>query len=418
MNEKGLLNGPFRDIGEQLSGVFDNDLAGPTDESISSNSGRSYEVSSSESGSGEKECLICRGLISEIPKFAEIVSDRLKKYEYDTFQIGVRVDPEINIMEEKAWSDIGAKFQEPIKAELNREIGKMVYFLTKKRVDIKNPDIVAIINTAFDHVDVQISPLFLYGRYKKLRRGIPQTKWFCRRCRGRGCDRCNDTGKQYEESVEEIIGAKVLEHSKGEATKFHGMGREDIDAKMIGSGRPFVLEISNPVKRVFEISSLEDEINEFAQGKVVVSDFSYADRSRVREVKLARFPKYYRIRVNFERSVAEDDLNRAIDELDNSIIEQRTPARVSHRRADKVRKRKVYSMSLHDYDNENGIWAVFDIKGESGLYVKELIHSDNGRTKPSIKEIVEGQVPLAVTIESLDVLGVMDNDVPETLDSN
>lgn len=46
--------------------------------------------------------------------------------------------------------------------------------------------------------------------------------------------------------------------------------------------------------------------------------------------------------------------------------------------------------------------ASLTIKTESGTYIKELISSDNGRTKPSISEILG----MKCKVKELDVLGV------------
>jgi tRNA U54 and U55 pseudouridine synthase Pus10 len=54
-------------------------------------------------------------------------------------------------------------------------------------------------------VEVKLRSVYVYGRYTKLERGIPQTRWPCRSCKGRGCDRCGGTGRQFPTSVEELI---------------------------------------------------------------------------------------------------------------------------------------------------------------------------------------------------------------------
>ena len=66
-------------------------------------------------------------------------------------------------------------------------------------------------------------------------------------------------------------------------------------------------------------------------------------------------------------------------------LEQETPKRVSHRRAAKTRKRKVTSIS--DVTVE-GNEVQFSLRCEAGTYVKELVHSDEGRTVPSVREVI------------------------------
>ena len=113
--------------------------------------------------------------------------------------------------------------------------------------DFEKQDIVINVDLRKEpKVRIQINPLFIEGKYNKLVRGIPQTKWPCGKCKGKGCEECNFTGKQYRESVEELLSEPILEATNGWQAKFHGAGREDIDVLMLGSGRPFVLEIKEP----------------------------------------------------------------------------------------------------------------------------------------------------------------------------
>ena len=65
----------------------------------------------------------------------------------------------------------------------------------------------------------------------------------------------------YQTSVQEIIGDIALRMADGKEHFFHGMGREDIDALMLGDGRPFVLEISQPKKSDIELDELELRAN-------------------------------------------------------------------------------------------------------------------------------------------------------------
>ena len=84
------------------------------------------------------------------------------------------------------------------------------------------------------------------------------------------CERCGGSGKQYEESVQELIDSVAIGATEGESSTFHGAGREDIDAKMLGTGRPFVVEIKTPKKRSVDLQILEESMNKAAIGKVEV----------------------------------------------------------------------------------------------------------------------------------------------------
>ncbi|GAH10181.1 unnamed protein product, partial [marine sediment metagenome] len=193
----------------------------------------------------------------------------------------------------------GSEYAESIKTELKREIGKLLEKKLNKEVDFEKPTIMAVIDTSFDIVKLQIKSLFIYGRYKKFKRDIPQTKWFCRICRGKGCRKCDYTGKMYKTSVEELIAKKTLENTKGSGESFHGCGREDIDARMLGNGRPFILEIHDPKIRNLDLSKLEREINTYGKDKIEVTDLHFSNRDEIARIKEAIFiPEVFSIILN------------------------------------------------------------------------------------------------------------------------
>ncbi|MEM2990083.1 MAG: tRNA pseudouridine(54/55) synthase Pus10, partial [Halobacteria archaeon] len=232
-------------------------------------------------------------------------------------------------------------------------------------------------------------------------RGIPQTHWPCRSCRGLGCERCKFTGKMYIESVEELITPKVLEASGGSEAIFHGAGREDIDARVLGRGRPFIIEIKEPKRRSLDLKALEQEINSYASGKVEVNGLRFVEKNAVELIKNREADKLYRVKVIFDQAISEEKLKIALASLMKSTIEQRTPQRVVHRRADKIRRRKVLEAELREFKSNE---ALLEIRCEGGLYVKELISGDGGRTKPSLSELL-GVEASAVELDVIDVIG-------------
>ncbi|MEF8878994.1 MAG: tRNA pseudouridine(54/55) synthase Pus10 [Candidatus Thermoplasmatota archaeon] len=332
------------------------------------------------------ECDLCSGLCGEINDLVDLVLKYLEKYEFETFLIGSIIDEDIEEAEEKVTSYSKSEYSEPLKREINREVGKRVAENLKKDVDFKNPDITAVIDTAFYVVNFQIKPLFIYGRYKKLKRGIPQTKWYCRTCHGKGCKKCNFTGKNYNESVEELISEKLKEKTKGESISFHGSGREDIDALMLGNGRPFVVEVKNPKKRAIDLEEMEKKINDYCNGKVEVCNLKFCEKDEKVRLKEARFRKKYRVYLKAENPINSEKLKKAVQCLGGRTVKQRTPSRVAHRRADKVRHRQIYNCEIESLEDNI---AVLDIETESGTYVKELVSGDEGRTKPNISELVD-----------------------------
>lgn len=346
------------------------------------------------------ECSLCGGLFSRLDEFKEIVVGELDEYQYDNFLMGTRPDPEMSEKEEILWQELGTKSPEPLKIEINREVGKRVAEHTGKDVEFDHPDLVAVLDVLYNFVEVSSNPVHFYGRYQKLERGIPQTRWPCRRCKGKGCDRCNGTGKMYQTSVEELVCKPLMEELGGDEHSFHGMGREDIDALMLGTGRPFVAEVKHPHKRHADLQKMEELINNLGKDRIRITGLRESDKDEVRRIKDAASDKSYRVRVKFEEEVGDEELDKTL-ELAGVELKQRTPQRVSHRRADKIRKRTIIDIKHH---RQGPDLVDFDIKAMSGTYIKEFCNGDDGRTKPSISEMIG--IPCSVL--HLDVLCIHD----------
>ena len=329
--------------------------------------------------SGESKCWVCNNLFTNLETWADKAVIALSDYEFENFLIGTRVTGLLAENEEIIWAQSGTSFAEPIKTELNREVGKRIEKLTGKKANLKKPQVVALLDLENDAIDLEINSLYIYGRYRKLVRGIPQTRWPCRECHGAGCEHCKGTGRMYQESVDELIKPHLVAASKCEDTAFHGAGREDIDALMLGDGRPFVVEAKKPHLRSIDLKELATEINSVSAGKIEVLGLKFVESETVEQLKSLKADKEYRMKI--EHSTTEEKLKSSLDIISGNLIKQKTPTRVLHRRADLERTRKVHRADLESFDKDT---AVLVIHCEGGLYVKELISGDGGRTVPSV----------------------------------
>jgi len=365
-----------------------------------------------------EECWVCEGRSGEFDAWADRVAEAVEGVHFETYQVGTRTPPLIEenerLLREEAGLDEDAG--ERFKSEFNREVGKRVGQRTDTEVDFDRPDVLALLNLEREgDVEIQINPAFVYGRYRKLERDIPQTEWPCRECGGSGkqlgddgeepCDYCGGSGYLYDESVEELVAPHVREAMEGEDAVFHGAGREDVDARMLEAGRPFVAEVKEPRYRNPDTNELEATINDAADGKVEVTDLALATHEMVERVKELDASKTYRMDVEFGASVSPEELASALDELDGTTVEQYTPERVDHRRASVTRTRHVYEIE-GSLDDETS--ATIELHGEGGLYVKELVSGDNGRTEPSLADLLD----IDAVVTALDVVDVRGEDEP------
>lgn len=193
--------------------------------------------------------------------------------------------------------------------------------------------------------------------------------------------------------------------------KFHSAGREDVDVRMLGTGRPFVLEIVSPHRASLDpatLKRLEDAVNESEGGCVEISGMRYTTTDIT--VDLARHSesktKTYRCVVWCSRRISSDDdplllaANRTVD----LQIAQKTPLRVLHRRSLLDRPRTIHSIRC---ERVNDHWLVVDLETQAGTYVKEFIHGDMGRTVPNLGMLLNGRTDII----QLDVLGMVMQDL-------
>lgn len=347
------------------------------------------------------DCAVCDNLFDKLDdELYRKIDDKINQLgvEFETFLVGCQIDKDIQKRDEQLSEKLNLNV-ETIKKEVNRLIGLGIWQRYDRDAEFERQDIVFNVDLRNEpKVKIQINPLYIEGKYNKFQRGIPQTKWPCSKCKGRGCEECNFTGKQYPESVEELISEHVLKLTKGREAKFHGAGREDIDVLMLGSGRPFVLEIKEPRLRKIDLKQLEEDINKKNEGKTAYHNLHLCERPRKAEIKQSS-PDAYKIYNAIVKCEKPYDEDRLLELTKLNEIHQQTPLRVLRRRTDMIRIKHVLDLSYEVIDDTT---FSMQIKTEGGLYIKELISGDEGRSNPNVSEILG--VP--AICEKLDVIEV------------
>jgi len=121
------------------------------------------------------------------------------------------------------------------------------------------PPKVPIAPIKLDEITFTGPTIFLAGRYNKYSRELSQTPWVV------GGKRLSDL------SVEEIIVRSILPYFKvsESCVTFMSSGREDVDVRCLGKGRPFVLEIMNTTKTILDTTLAKKMEAEVCQSGVV-----------------------------------------------------------------------------------------------------------------------------------------------------
>lgn len=451
----------------------------------------------SDSGNKDQLCPYCENLFDEVDLLTELILEAMEGYEATKIQIGARIPKDQIETEDNLRKKYAAGGSEALKPALVNEISKKIRESGKGYKTVSDsPEILAIVDVLTLSIELDIRAVYYYGRYQKLERGIPQTRWPCRACKGRGCEKCNFTGQQYDSSVQDLIGSPMCEFLDAQEDSFHGMGREDIDVRCMGSGRPFVIEIKEPKTRTVDTEVAMAEINSRAEGKIKINSLRLSNRKEVVRIKDTPAEKSYAIRFKLhpmteneyniltapmdltqediqergskgrkrqprqkrgdkgqdatkplqpeiekqewhsleglegmkkaelmeiieERGltktgtkavliqrildagppelptvdrVSNEEILQIIENLAGVKLAQRTPDRVSHRRADLVRRRTVYETNnpiIEEIDGDT--FVEFTLRCESGTYVKETVHGDSGRTQPSVAALIKSR---------------------------
>uniref|UniRef100_A0A8R1I1J3 tRNA pseudouridine(55) synthase n=1 Tax=Caenorhabditis japonica TaxID=281687 RepID=A0A8R1I1J3_CAEJA len=141
--------------------------------------------------------------------------------------------------------------QEMSKQQLQQVTGRISEEVAKKYT-IKSPTRKCTFKLTFER-----DPVYIAGRYCKYSRCLPQSPW------SEDKDAPRKPGNSVSEKVCDIL-KKTFEASD---SRFVTSGREDIDVRMLGTGRPFVVELRNcrktePVRRFLHYTSENAQLRE------------------------------------------------------------------------------------------------------------------------------------------------------------
>ncbi|VDN27248.1 unnamed protein product [Gongylonema pulchrum] len=214
------------------------------------------------------------------------------------------------------------------------------------------------------------NPLFIAGRYLKFSRTLPQSPW----------SSSFDEPRIPGNSISEKIVACLIEETRCDSTRFMAAGREDIDLinpKKTNSFRRDHLQAT--------LKRMENCINKNTDVRVVpgLRRISAEQSSFVKNDQDEKQKLYTGYCYSTQKL---DDL--LLNELPSKApieLVQKTPVRVLKRRPLLERRRTVFSIAAIKLDDYHFlIRQAFS----TGTYVKEFVHGDFGRTRPSLADLL------------------------------
>lgn len=330
---------------------------------------------------------------SLIDQYVEGVLVLRREYEFPTFWLGTRTTGMTSAEEAIA-----------LKNEINRRVGEAVERLAP-HLEAKLTGAVIRIHLHYPQGAVSIMrvrSLLVYGRYCKFARDIPQSRWPCRSCGGVGCTTCGGTGRRFRTSVEELVAAPLLGRCGATATKLHSVGREDVDARTLGRGRPFVLECLQPRLRTLDLRAIEEQVNREHADDVAVRELQFVDERFLEEMRRLHPDKSYRAEVACAVPVERAAVER-LGALREVVMTQETPRRVLHRRPNLRRERSLRDCAVEILDAPGPVRRfALTVRAQAGTYIKEFVSGDEGRAQPSVTALL-GRPCDCVALDVLDV---------------
>ncbi len=318
-----------------------------------------------------RECFVCGGLMDGVPSMARKAVGKVRQYDFATFTVGVSLPEGVQEREDELRSDLKLKGNETIKTQAARLVADEVAARLRKRVDRLRPDLTFLVSLGDGEVVVSSKPVYYYGRYTKPS-GVSQKREFCSYCSGMGCKKCAQTGFDRKPSVEAELRRKLAGFTGSDRMTFTWLGSEDRDSRVFAPGRPFIVEVKNPVKRRVPGKFAA----RFRGGQVSVSS------GKVLRSKPVRLPSF-RFRTEITATTAKKVPPEMLAELRSRF--RRTAVRFE-RPHDRPVSKNVYRAEAQ----AKGRTLIIDAELDGGLPVRRFVSGD--LVSPSVSEVLKTEV--------------------------
>ena len=333
-------------------------------------------------------CICCCGIMSRFHKILEKAQQALGNYSFNDTQI--EMPKKLSEKDDKLLRELKCETSCSLKNHLKSYLqinSKRTKQVATLLVHIKSP-------TSF-FCELEWPNLYITGRYIKRSRQVSHTRFF--------------NGEAISSVESEIISAF---NGKFDSPQLHfeSAGREDMDVRMLNTGRPFSLTISHPKPN--PEADIPLTISQFASdlAYLVPSQLQLSNGVEIFDLKLTEIepdmkPKHmkaYKCVISTSRPVTDEMIQRL--SVENVVVYQRTPTRVAQRREMMTREKVVMKMNAERISPR---FLLLTLQTSSGTYIKEFVNSDFGRTSPCLGSLLDPTgVPMECQLLQLDVVQV------------
>ena len=195
------------------------------------------------------KCYVCKNIFENLDSMLSNIFEKSSNLDFKTFNLGLILKNSFLERDDLIKSKFKIKGIENLKFAISAEMSKKISRRTKSKRIINDPELLIQANFKDESSTIRTKPIFVYGRYNKKIRKLPQKQISCKSCNGIGCHNCNFRGLKNIESIESKISNLLTQKFEGNQVKINWIGGEDQSSLVLGNGRPFFAKILNPKKR-------------------------------------------------------------------------------------------------------------------------------------------------------------------------
>ena len=319
--------------------------------------------------SDHKTCYICKNIFDSLELVLSNIFEKSSHFDFKTFHLGITLKPSFLERDDYLKSKFKIKGIENVKFAIAKELAKKISRRTNSKRITDDPDLFIQANFKDESCILRAKPMFVYGRYNKKIRKLPQKQGLCRSCNGIGCHNCDFKGIENLQSIEGKISNLLIKKFDCNQVKINWIGGEDQSSLVLGKGRPFFAKILNPKRRnriLRKTSDLEGVYLSELQKLSIQPKGSIPFKSKVS------------ITIDTKKPISSTQLKK-LKILENAEIQDFS-------RDKRSIKKRIYKVG---YKKLGKTSFILDLVADGGISIKSLIQQSD--VVPNVSELLENQ---------------------------
>ncbi len=315
--------------------------------------------------SSNKKCYICKNIFDNLDFMTNNIVEKSSNFTFKTFHLGIILKPSFLERDDFIKSKFKLQGIENLKFSISKELAKKISRKTKSKKIHDNSDIFIKANFKDESCTIEAKPLFIYGRYNKNTRTLPQKQQLCLNCNGIGCHNCEFNGVAKIQSIESKISNFLTKKFDCKQVKINWIGGEDETSLVLGNGRPFFAKLLNPKRRYHIIRKTID-----------LEDVHLSELKKlyIQPKGSVSFKSEVQITVKTEKPILIKSLKK-LKILENTIIKNSRKQNI---------KKRIYTI---DFTKISRSKFTLDLLIDGGIPIKSLIQ--NSTLEPNISDLIK-----------------------------